>query len=81
MERTLRLVLRFVGREDVLENLLHVITDELAEAENCRVKQVNDRSVPITCLMIATMETNLQKRFEIEDAYTIMQELWAMFQT
>ena len=37
-------------------------------------------SIPITFMMIA-MEPDLQKRFKTKDAYTIMQELQAMFKT
>ncbi|XP_057251985.1 uncharacterized protein LOC130591979 [Beta vulgaris subsp. vulgaris] len=80
-ERTLRLVLRFEGREDVLDTPLPVITDESTDAEKRRAKQASDKSIPITCLMVAAMEPNLQKRFETKDAYTIMQELRAMFKT
>ena len=80
-ERTLRLVLRSEGREDVLETPLHVVTDESTKADKHRAKQTNDRSVPINCLMIAAMEPDLQKRSETKDAYTIMQDSRAMFQT
>ena len=79
-ERTLRLLLKSEGKEDVLENPLPVVTNESSDADKRRAKQANDRSTPITCFMVAAMEPDLQRRFETKDAYTIMQELKAMFQ-
>ena len=41
-ERTLRLVIRFEGREDVLETPLPVVTDESNEADKRLAKQASD---------------------------------------
>ena len=78
-ERTLSLLLKSEGKEDVLENPLPVVTNESSDADKRRAKQANDRSSPIICFMVAAMELDLQRRFETKDAYTIMQELKAMF--
>ena len=64
--------MRSEGREDVLKNPLPVITDESNEAVKRCAKHANDRSISVTCLMMAAMEPDLQKRFETKDAYTIM---------
>uniref|UniRef100_A0A803MKM4 BED-type domain-containing protein n=1 Tax=Chenopodium quinoa TaxID=63459 RepID=A0A803MKM4_CHEQI len=61
-ERTLRLLLKSEGREDVLENPLPVVTDESSDADKHRAKQAYDRSTPITCLMVVAMEPELQRR-------------------
>ncbi|XP_021726819.1 uncharacterized protein LOC110693944 [Chenopodium quinoa] len=63
-ERTLRLLLKSEGREDVLENPLPVVTDESSDADKHRAKQAYDRSTPITCLMVVAMEPELQRRME-----------------
>ena len=79
-ERMLRLILKSEGREDVIDTPLPILPENPTNAQRQRHKEVLDRVVPITCLMIAAMEPSLQARFENMDAYSIMQELRALFQ-
>ncbi|XP_021715745.1 uncharacterized protein LOC110683660 isoform X2 [Chenopodium quinoa] len=79
-ERMLRPVLKYEGREDVIDTPLpRPLPENPTVAEIKKHKEAHDRAIPITCLMIATMEPSLQKRFEDQDAYLIMQELKALF--
>ena len=41
---------------------------------------MRSEALPVTCLMLAAMELDLQKRFEHSDAYTIITELKMLFQ-
>ena len=79
-ERMLRLILKSEGREDVFDTPLPVLPENPTNAQRQRHKEILDRAVPITCLMIAAMEPSLQARFENMDAYNIMQKLRALFQ-
>src|SRR6187397_1688504 len=79
-ERMLRLVLKSEGKEDIIDTPLPgPLPENPTAAEIKKHKVAHDRVIPITCLMIATMEPSLQKRFEDQDAYSIMQELKALF--
>ncbi|XP_057247464.1 uncharacterized protein LOC130589864 [Beta vulgaris subsp. vulgaris] len=79
-ERNLRIVLRSEGREDVLETPIPVLTTTSTDAEKEAHKAVAERSVIVTCLMLAAMEPSLQKRFASLDAYSIIRQLKTMFQ-
>ena len=78
-ERMLRLILKSEGREDIIDTPLPVLPKNPTNAQRQRHKEILDRVVPITCLMIAAMEPSLQARFENMDAYNIMQDLMALF--
>uniref|UniRef100_A0A803LJ15 Uncharacterized protein n=1 Tax=Chenopodium quinoa TaxID=63459 RepID=A0A803LJ15_CHEQI len=68
-ERLLRLVMKSEGREDVINTpFLGPLSETSTVAEVKKHKEAHDRAVPITFLMIATMEPSLQKRFEDQDA-------------
>lgn len=48
-------------------------------AEKASEKNIRDKSVIVTCLMLASIESKIQKRFDLMDAYTIMPTLRTMF--
>ncbi|XP_021767818.1 uncharacterized protein LOC110732208 [Chenopodium quinoa] len=79
-ERNLRIVLKSEGMEDVLNTEIPVLAENATQAQKANEKRIRERSMPITCLMLAMMEPNLQKRFETMDAYSIIQNLRSMFQ-
>ena len=80
--RNLRIVLK-------QERKLYVLDDALPEEEpasnaskaqkDAYNKHLND-SIDVTCLMLACMNSDLQKQFEEMDAFTIIGQLKAMFQ-
>ena len=80
--RNLRIVLR-------QERKLYVLDDALPEEEpasnaskaqkDAYNKHLND-SIDVTCLMLACMNSDLQKQFEEMDAFMIIGQLKAMFQ-
>ncbi|XP_056690010.1 uncharacterized protein [Spinacia oleracea] len=81
-EKAMRIVLRAEGKESVLENPLPLepLPENATEAQ-CRAKQtLQDNSLQVTCLMLACMEPEYQKRFDGLDAYTIIQQLKTLFQ-
>ncbi|XP_056690046.1 uncharacterized protein [Spinacia oleracea] len=81
-EKAMRIVLRAEGKENVLENPLPLepLPENATEAQ-CRAKQtLQDNSLQVTCLMLACMEPEYQKRFDGLDAYTIIQQLKTLFQ-
>ena len=79
-KRNLRIVLRSEGREDVLNTPIPTIIDNSSDEEKVRVMELKSESLPVTCLMLAGMEPDLQKRFEHQDAYTIIFNLKVLFQ-
>ena len=79
-ERNLRIVLRSEGRENVLATPIPVLTATSSDEEKAEEKKVRDESLPLTCLMLAAMEPALQKRFENQDAHSIMTNLKTLFQ-
>lgn len=79
-ERMLRLILKSEGREDVIDNPIPTLPENATNPQRQRHRETLERAVPIACLMIAAMEPSLQSRFENMDAYSIMQELKALFQ-
>ena len=79
-ERNLRIVLRSEGREDVLTTPIPIITDTSSDEEKDREMELRSDSLPLTCLMLVGMEPGLQKRFEHQDAHTIITNLKVLFQ-
>ena len=78
--RNLRIVLRNEKKEYVLEQPYPDNLPDGANAAACRAyeKHYND-SLEITCLMLATMSSDLQKHYENADAHTMIQGLREMF--
>ncbi|KAJ6364266.1 hypothetical protein OIU76_029248 [Salix suchowensis] len=79
-ERNLRIILRSEGREDVLTTPVPTVTNTSSDEEKARATRVKSEALPVTCLMLAAMEPDLQKRFEHSDAYSIITELKTLFQ-
>ncbi|KAK9705145.1 hypothetical protein RND81_07G036400 [Saponaria officinalis] len=80
-ERNLRIVLRSEGKEAVLDNPLPELLAPTATAAERRARQPTlDTSVQVTCLMLACMTPDFQKRFDDMDAYSIIVQLKTMFQ-
>ncbi|XP_056698355.1 uncharacterized protein [Spinacia oleracea] len=78
-ERNLRIVLRSEGGEDVLETPIPTLSATATDAEKANQKAIKEKSVVVTCLILASMESKLQKRFDLMDAYTIIATLKSMF--
>ena len=80
--RNLRIVLRAERKEHVLNT---PIPDEPAENATAAVKnafkRASDDSLEVGCLMLATMEPELQKQFENMEAHDMIVGLKGMFQT
>jgi hypothetical protein len=80
--RNLRIVLRAERKEHVLDT---PIPDEPAENATAAVKnafkRASDDSLEVSCLMLATMEPELQKQFENMEAHDMIVGLKGMFQT
>ncbi|KAL6582344.1 hypothetical protein OROMI_006358 [Orobanche minor] len=79
--RNLRIVLKAVKKQYILENLIpdepeSTATKAQKDAYN---KHVID-SLDVTCLMLATMNSELQIQFEDMEAYEMMGQLKEMFQ-
>lgn len=79
-ERNLRIILRSEGREDVLATPVPTVTNTSSDEEKATATRVKSEALPVTCLMLAAMEPDLQKRFEHSDAYSIITELKTLFQ-
>ncbi|KAL5720532.1 hypothetical protein ACHQM5_013197 [Ranunculus cassubicifolius] len=81
-EMNVRIVLRAEGKESVLDNPLPTepLPENATAAQRKARQTLQDNSLQVTCLMLACMEPNYQKRFNGLDAYTIIQQLKTMFQ-
>ena len=80
-EMAVRIVLKAEGRESVLDTPLPEPLPETATAVERRARQTLEaNSMQVTCLMLASMEHDFQKRFRNQDAYTIIQLLRTMFE-
>ncbi|KAF9669037.1 hypothetical protein SADUNF_Sadunf14G0066200 [Salix dunnii] len=79
-ERNLRIILRSEGREDILATPVPTVTNTSSDEEKAIATRVKSEALPVTCLMLAAMEPDLQKRFEHSDAYSIITELKTLFQ-
>jgi hypothetical protein len=79
--RNLRIVLRQKKKEYVLEQAYPDDLPDNANAAKRRAyeKHCND-SLDVRCLMLATMSPDLQKQYELTDAYTMIEGLCGMFQ-
>ena len=79
--RNLRIVLRNEKKEQVLENPLpeEPADNANATARNAYQKLV-DESNEISCLMLASMEPDLQQKFENIEAFDMIENLKSMFQ-
>ena len=79
--RNLRIVLRSDKKETVLDT---PIPDEPADNASAALKNAYKRacddSLEVSCLMLACMEPELQKKFEDQDAYDMIVALKDMFQ-
>ena len=79
--RNLRIVLRHEKKEQVLENPLPV---EPADNANATIRnayqKLIDESNEISCLMLASMEPDLQQQFENIEAFDMIENLKSMFQ-
>ncbi|KAK9671652.1 hypothetical protein RND81_12G045300 [Saponaria officinalis] len=72
---------RSEGKEAVLDNPLHEPLTPTATAAERRARQPTlDTSVQVTCLILACMTLDFQKRFDGMDAYNIIVKLKTMFQ-
>ncbi|XP_047310867.1 uncharacterized protein LOC124914374 [Impatiens glandulifera] len=78
-EMNLRIILRSEGREDVLTTLIPTVTGTSSDEEKATSTRVKTEALPVTCLMLAAMEPELQKRFLHSDDYTIITELKMLF--
>ena len=80
--RNLRIVLKQEKKEHVLDN---PIPDEPADEETTAVRnayrRTRDESTEISCLMLAHMEPDLQRKFENVEAYDMIVALKSMFET
>ena len=78
--RNLRIVLKHERQLDVLDK---PFPDEPAQDASVELKEAYDvaidRSLDVTCLMLASMVPELQKQFEDQEAFEIMTQLKAMF--
>ncbi|XP_047327084.1 uncharacterized protein LOC124930771 [Impatiens glandulifera] len=79
-ERNLRIILRSEGREDILTTPIPTVTGTSSDEEKATSTRVKTEALPVTCLMLAAMEPELQKRFLHSDTYTIITELKTLFQ-
>jgi hypothetical protein len=79
--RNLRIVLR---QEKIEYVLIEPYPNDLPiglTAADCRAhEKYCDDALNVSCLMIATMSSDLQKQYEHVDAYTIIQGLRGMFE-
>ncbi|KAB5521242.1 hypothetical protein DKX38_025561 [Salix brachista] len=60
-ERNLRIILRSEGREDVLATPVPTVTNTSSDEEKATATRVKSEALPVTCLMLAAMEPDLQK--------------------
>ena len=79
--RNLRIVLKSAKKEYILEKTLGDAPPDSATADEVNIYQSrSDDSIAVQCIMLASMEPELQKRFENYGAYEIIVELTALFQ-
>ncbi|XP_047312496.1 uncharacterized protein LOC124915775 [Impatiens glandulifera] len=79
-ERNLRIILRSEGPEDALATPIPIVTETSSDEKKANTIRLKNEALPITCLKLAAMELELQKRFLNFDAYTIISELKTLFQ-
>ena len=80
--RNLRIVLRQDKKEHVLEEPIPDVPAENAAATlKSAYKKACDESLDVSCLMLAAMNSDLQKQFENIEAYDMIVALKGMFET
>ena len=55
--------------------------DDALEAEHNVFETRKDDHIIVSCAILTSLDTDLQKRFEHHDAYEMVQEIKTMFQT
>jgi gag-polypeptide of LTR copia-type len=79
--RNLRIVLRHEKKEHILTQLIPKKPhDKASQADKDKYTKFVDDELDVSCLMVATMSPELQKRFETHGAYEVMDTLKNMFQ-
>ena len=78
--RNVRIVLKSAKKDYVLSQTLGALPDTATEDEIRIHQSKSDDSIAVQCIMLASMEPDLQKRFENWAAYELIQELKALFQ-
>ena len=79
--RNLRIVLKPDKKEHVLDNPLPAVPAANATAAvQSAYRKTLDESTEISCLMLASMEPDLQQQFENVEAYDMIESLKSMFQ-
>ena len=79
--RSLRIVLRHEKKENVLTAPVPDLPDDKADqiVKDTYTKAVED-DLDVSCLLVSMMSPELQKRFEANSCYYIMDQLKKMFQ-
>jgi gag-polypeptide of LTR copia-type len=79
--RNLRIVLRHEKKEYILiETPPNKPSDKAEKSVREKYNKFIDDELDVSCLMVATMSSELQKRFETRCAFDIMDQLKKMFQ-
>ena len=79
--RNLRIVLRHKKKEHVLtQPVPKEPHNKVSQADKDKYTKFIDDELDVSCLMVATMSPDLQKRFETRGAYEVMDTLKNMFQ-
>ncbi|KAI5671493.1 hypothetical protein M9H77_11857 [Catharanthus roseus] len=79
--RNLRIVLKQEKRLYALENpISNQLVNNAPRVEEDSYSKHKDDSNDVTCLMLATMQSKLQKQFEEVEVYERMKQLKEMFQ-
>lgn len=80
-ERSLRIVLRQERKEYVLDTAFPeaLVAGATAAARNA-YNAHKEASLDVTCVMLATMDSSLQKQFDKVEAYVMLEQLKDMFQ-
>jgi gag-polypeptide of LTR copia-type len=79
--RNLRIVLRHKKKEYILtETPPNKPRDKAEKSVREKYNKFIDDELDVSCLMVATMSSELQKRFETRGAFDIMDQLKKMFQ-
>jgi gag-polypeptide of LTR copia-type len=79
--RSLRIVLRHEKKKHILtQPVPKKPHDKASQADKDKYTKFVDDELDVSCLMVATMSPELQKRFETHGAYEVMVTLKNMFQ-
>ena len=77
--RNLRLVLRYEGKEYVLDEKIPTVDDQSTEEENANYELHYEDSNKVTCVMLASLSPKLAKQFEHRWAYEMYHEMKGMY--